>query len=118
MIKEGQEKEAGYWGKFVVKKVARLKKPIPRYSDKIGEALFNPTLVKIEWERPPSEEKQEFWFPYWLTTGGKEKYGQYAPMIGEQALLELLEEAIKENFFSDNFLTQLSKVISDKLATK
>ena len=118
MIREGQQKRAKYWGEFKVKKVAQLTKPVICCSEEIGEALFNPTLVQIEWERSPSEDKHEFWFPYWITTRGKEKYGQYAPMMGENSLLELLQEAIRKDFFNENFLHQLQKTITDKLNSK
>jgi hypothetical protein len=96
--------------------VARLKNPIKCYSHELGEALFNPTLVKIEWEHAPSEDKHEFWFPYWISVRGKERYGQYAPMIGEHSLLELLGDAIRQGFFSNDFLRQLDKFITAKLA--
>ena len=111
MIQEGQQKQAKYWGKFAVKKVARLRNPVECQCQEIGTAMFNPTLVKIEWEKPPSSDKNEFWFPYWMTIGGKEKYGQLAPMIGEKALLELLQEAIRQNFFSRSFLCSLEETI-------
>lgn len=117
MIKEGAEKMAKYWGKFTVKKVARLKKPVKCYSQEIGEALFNPTLVKIEWERVPSNDRHEFWFPYWISIEGKERYGQYAPMLGETSLLELLGEAIRKGFFSDSFLNELGDLINKKQTT-
>ena len=116
MIKEGDEKAAKYWGKFRVKKVARLKNSVKCYSHEIGEALFNPTLVKIEWEHAPSEDKHEFWFPYWISVRGKERYGQFAPMMGESSLLELFGNAIKGEFFSENFLQELNKLIVEKLA--
>ena len=77
--------------------------------------FFEPTIVQIEWEKPPSDDKNEFWFPYWMIIGGKEKYAQYAPMIGEKALLELLEDAIKQDFFSKGFLQNLKRAIDDKL---
>jgi hypothetical protein len=117
MIKEGDEKVAKYWGNFKVKKVVRLKNPVKCYSHEIGEALFNPTLVKIEWEHSPSEDKNEFWFPYWISVRGKERYGQYAPMMGEHSLLELLTSAIKQGFFSDDFLCQLDQLVRDKLTS-
>ena len=79
--------------------------------------MFNPTLVKIEWEKPPSRDKNEFWFPYWMTIGVKEKYGQYAPMIGEKALLELLQDAIRKDFFSKSFLRSLEETIRTALST-
>jgi hypothetical protein len=118
MIKVGQEKKAKYWGNFTVRKVAQLNKPVECHSKEKGRALFNPTLVQIGWETPPSDDMHEFWFPYWITIGGKEKYGQFAPMIGENALLELLEEAIRQDFFSKGFLTSLGKAISERLNSK
>ena len=114
MIKEGQQKRAKYWGKFIVKKVAQLKKSVHGYSQEIGETLFNPTLVQIQWENGG----HEYWFPYWITIKGREKYGQYAPMMDEDSLLELLQEAIKKEFFSQNFLHKLNETITDKLDSK
>jgi hypothetical protein len=86
----------------------KLDKQIECYSKEKGRCLFNPTLVKLEWETPPSKDKNEFWFPYWITIGDqKEKYGQYAPMIGKKALLELLTKAIEADFFGHDFLVKL-----------
>ena len=65
-----------------------------------------------------ANDKNEFWFPYWITwadVDGKERYGQYSPMIGEKALLELLQRAITQDFFSNSFLVDLNKAISIKL---
>jgi hypothetical protein len=117
MIKEGDEKAAKYWGKFKVKKVAHLMSPVKCYSHEIGEALFNPTLVKIEWENAPSEDRHEFWFPYWISVKGKERYGQFAPMMGERSLLELFGNAIRQGFFSHDFLRELNRVIREMLAS-
>ncbi len=114
MIREGQQKRAKYWGNFRVQKIARLAKPIKCQSSEIGEALFDPTIVKIQWEKVPSDDKHEFWFPYWISIKGRERYGQYAPMIGETSLLELLTHAIKQDFFSDTFLGALQKSITQK----
>lgn len=74
-----------------------------------------PTLVKIDWETSPSSDKNEFWFPYWVKIKGKEKYGQFAPMIGQKGLLQLLQEAINQDFFDRNFLLTLGKSIETKL---
>ena len=117
MIKEGQKKEIRYWGKFTVDKVARLRRPVECRCEEVDTALFDPTIVKIQREQSPSDDKHEFWFPYWITIGGKEKYGQFAPMIGENALLELLEDAIGQGFLSRNFLQGLSKAINAKLGS-
>lgn len=118
MIIEGYRSKVTKWGNYTVKKVARLSKPVECFSKEKGKALFNPTMVKLEWDIPPSVDKNEFWFPYWITwvdIDGKERYGQYSPMIGEGALLELLIGAINKDFFSPNFLDQLNKSIAAKL---
>lgn len=118
MIKEGDRSKAKDWGNYYVKKVARLKKPVECHSKAKGKALFNPTIVKLEWETPPSDDKHDIWFPYWITwadISNKERYGQFAPMIGEKALLELFESAISQDFFSSDFLDALKSAISTKL---
>ncbi len=115
MIQVGQKSKAKYWGKYSVKKVAQLKKPVECHNDEQGVVFFEPTIVQLEWEKPPSDDNNEFWFPYWMIIGGKEKYAQFAPMIGEKALLELLRSAIRQDFFSKGFLRNLNRVITGKL---
>lgn len=118
MIQVGYRSKAKDWGNYTVKKVARLKQPVPCYSQDKGKALFNPVIVKMEWDIPPSDDKNEIWFPYWITwsdISNKERYGQYAPMIGEESLLELLEDAIRQDFFNESFLAKLREVINKKL---
>jgi hypothetical protein len=112
MIEKGYKSRAKYWGNYTVKDVVKLKNKAECYSQEKGKVLFNPTIVKLEWENPPSEDKNDIWFPYWITIGDKkEKYGQYAPMIGEKALLELLQGAIEKDFFSTEFTVELRKSI-------
>ena len=115
VIVEGRRGTAKYWGDYQVKKVAKLKTPVHCRSKQAGEVEFMPTIVQLEWETSPSSDTNEFWFPYWVRVGGKEKYGQFAPMIGKKALLELLDEAIKQDFFDKEFLVGLSESISAKL---
>ncbi len=118
MIEEGYRSKATKWGNYTVKKVARLSKPVECFSEDKGKALFNPTMVKLEWENPPSDDKNDIWFPYWITwvdVDGKERYGQYSPMIGEKALLELLKDAINKDFFTRDFLAGLDAEITTKL---
>ncbi len=118
MIEEGYHSKAKDWGNYTVKKVARLKQPIECYSKNKGKALFNPVIVKMEWDTPPSDDMNDIWFPYWITwsdISNKERYGQYAPMIGEKALLELLKDAISQKFFSEGFLNQLREAINKDL---
>ncbi|MFC1871019.1 hypothetical protein ACFLYF_01260 [Chloroflexota bacterium] len=119
MIKEGYRSKAKDWGNYTAKKVARLRQPTECYSQIKGKALFNPVIVKMEWDTPPSDDKNDIWFPYWITwsdISDKERYGQYAPMIGEKALLELLADAIDQDFFSEGFLNELRETVSKKLA--
>jgi len=115
MIQEGQRKKARYWGNYRVKKVVQLQRPVICHSSEIGEAEFMPTLVQIEWEISPSSDTNEFWFPYWMKMHGKEKYGQFAPMIGKTALLQLLQGAIERDFFDREFLAELAASIRMKL---
>jgi len=119
MIKAGYRSKAKDWGNYTATKVARLRQPVECYSQNKGKALFNPVIVKMEWDTPPSEDKNDIWFPYWIKwsdISDKERYGQYAPMIGEKALIELLEDAINQDFFSEDFLTELREAIIKKLA--
>jgi len=88
-----------------------LEKPVRCICEEKGEVDFNPTIVKIKWDKKPSEDVNEFWFPYWMTIEGKEKYGQFAPMIGQKALLELICGAIDKGFFDKHFLETLQERI-------
>jgi hypothetical protein len=118
MIKVGQIKKAKYWGEFREKKVAGLKQPVKCHSKEKGDIEFLPTIVQIEWEVSPSMDNNEYRFPYWQKIHDKEKYGQFAPMIGGRVLLELLEDAIRQDFFNRAFLTELSKSIQAKLDSR
>jgi hypothetical protein len=115
MIKVGKKTKVKYWGEFEVEKVITLKQPVICKSDEVGEAEFMPTLVKIKWNKNPSPDKNDLWFPYWIKIKGKEKYGQFAPMIGKNALLELLKGAINQDFFDQEFLQRLDTVIQSKI---
>jgi len=115
MIQEGQKKKAKYWGAFNVKKVVKLAQPVICHSEETGEAEFTPTIVQIEWEKSPSSDVNEFWMPYWMKIRGKEKYGQFAPMLGANALLQLLQEAIRRDFFTKEFMLGLSDTLKEKL---
>lgn len=117
MIKAGERKNVTYWGNYTVKKVVQLTEPVVCHHATRGKAIFEPTIVQIEWEKAPSGDKHEFSFPYWITwsDNGKQRYGQQAPMIGETSLLELLKTAIADEFFSNGFLQKLRETITDKL---
>ena len=116
MIEVGQHKRAKYWGGYTVEKVAMLSKPVQVHSQEVDKALFNPTLVKIKWDQ--ENFHHEFWFPYWITLNdAKEKYGQFAPMMGEASLLELLKEAIRQDFFTEDFVNQLHEATAPRSQT-
>ncbi|MGA2678335.1 MAG: hypothetical protein ABSF37_03420 [Sedimentisphaerales bacterium] len=113
MITKGKRTKAKYWGEFIVEKVVTLDNPVKCFSAEKGKVDFNPTIVKISWEQNPSEDKHDLWFPYWITIDGKEKYGQFAPMIGQKAFLQLLSKAIDNDYFDGIFLEELERKISD-----
>lgn len=115
MIKVGKRSKAKYWGAFEVLDVVTLNSPVKCFSGEKGEVHFNPTIVKLAWDRDPSEDKHDLWFPYWISIDGKEKYGQFAPMVGQKALLELLSKAIDRGFFQVDFLEALGCKISEYL---
>jgi hypothetical protein len=117
MIKVGQHKKAKYWGNYMINQVVQLAQPVKCECEEIGEALFSLTLVKIEWEKPPSNDKHDIWFPYWISINGKEKFGQFAPMIGEKALSELFANTIEQGFFTDQFLSKIKNCAEKKLGS-
>lgn len=116
MIEEGKKSKAKYWGNYEVKKIIKLSKPVICQSEEVGKVEFMPTIIKLEWENTPSEDKHDLWFPYWITIHGKERYGQFAPMIGQKAFLELLQGAIKNGLFENDFLEALKISINNKLS--
>jgi len=113
MIKVGKRSKAKYWGAFKVQDVVTLGSPVKCFSVEKGNVDFNPTIVKLTWDRDPSNDKHDLWFPYWIKIDGKEKYGQYAPMIGQKALLELLSKAIDREFFQVDFINGLGRKIAE-----
>ncbi len=126
MIKPGEWHRARYWGRFHINKVAELPEPVLFDSPQWGKSSFRPTIALINWEegnnaRPPLfslfppqkfrgiKENKVLWFPYWIGTVGKERFGGGAPMISEEEFLALLREAMRQQFFSEEFLSDLGK---------
>ena len=118
MIRVGKKTRAKYWGNYTVEKVVKLDNPVRCFSVEKGNVDFNPTIIKISWDQVPSGDKHDLWFPYWITIDGKEKYGQFAPMIGQTALLELISKAIDADYFDRDFLRGLGTKISNYLGAK
>lgn len=59
------------------------------------------------------------WFTYWMATtktGGKMKWGQGSPMLEQNVLLNLLKEAIKQGFFTKDFLKKLASELDAALS--
>jgi hypothetical protein len=111
MIKPGEKRIAKYYGHYTVKKVAELPKPLVYDTEQWGRTAFRPVLAQIEW----GDGKKEYWLPYWIGPEGKERYGQYAPMMRERELFSLLTEAIRQKFFRKRYLTKLMDTIQQYL---
>lgn len=105
MIEPGEWRQAKYWGWYHINKVVELPEPVVFDTPQWGQTRFRPTIAEIQWENG----NKEFWFPYWIGPVGKERFGQYAPMLSEKQLLALLREAIDQEFFSREFLSQLGE---------
>lgn len=116
-----KDREIGVFAEYEVKKVAKLPQP-GRYESLRGEEAFNPTIILLEAttdDYPPDKKGGKLlWFPYWITiprNKGKEKYGQFAPMYGEDCFLPLLKEAIRQGFFTQSFLEELRSELEQAL---
>jgi hypothetical protein len=77
-----------------------------------GKEEFDPLLILGEHK----DGNKELWFPYWIAINGKWRYGQFAPLFNEDIFLELLEQAIRQDFFSKTFLTRLRHEIEVALS--
>lgn len=118
-IKVGGKVCPKYRGKvaaeYEVKAIAKLEQPMQYMSAIKGRELFNRTIVLLEAldDAYPALGKghKELWFPYWIATSATkmtERYRQFAPMFTEDVFLQLLTEAIKQGFFSTDFVRNLN----------
>ena len=99
---------------WVVKKVAKLDKPIDYKDNAQGNVQYDPKIMLLD-----SQKGEVLWFPYWLSTDktqGKMKWGQRPPILEEGVLFKLLEDAIEKDMFSKQFLRKLQEEIQAKLA--
>lgn len=98
-----------------VEAIAKLPQAI-EYDDPVqGKVSYDPRVV---WLKSP-EYSKVLWFAYWISTNktqGKMKWGQGAPMLEENVLLELLKDAIRQDFFTKNFLRELRRELDDALS--
>jgi hypothetical protein len=117
MIKKGDKRRAGDLGKYTVEEIIYLEKPEKVNTPERGEILYQYAIAQIKWEKDGSYNN---WMPYYYTdtVGGKKQLARSAPMMSDNTLLELLQKAIKSNFFDDKFLKNLEKTISSKLNLK
>jgi len=79
-----------------------------------GNVAYAPKILLLGSEKL----RKVLWFTYWIATsktGGKMKWGQGAPMLEEDALLNLLKQAIEKGFFSEKFLTGLYRELGKAL---
>jgi len=97
-----------------IEAIGKLPQPI-EYVDAVqGDVSYDP---KIVWLKCP-EHSKVLWFAYWISTSktkGRMKWGQVAPMLEEDVLLTLLKDAIKQNFFSKNFLGEIASQLDGTL---
>jgi len=120
-LKVGDKVTPRYKGRIIteyeVKGIAKLTQPAVYEDDTMGgKVSFNPTIILLE---STADGHRELWFPYWIATPGtkgKERYGQFAPMYGEDCFLPLLRDAIRQGFFSKDFLNELAHELDGALS--
>ena len=120
-LKVGDKVKPRYKGQIVaeyeVKAIAKLPQPATYQDDAMGgQVSFNPTIILLE---STTDGHRELWFPYWIATPrskGKERYGQFAPMYGEDCFLPLLKEAIRQRFFTKHFMEDLTRELRTELS--
>jgi len=78
---------------------------------------YCPRIVLLE---SVDNKLKPLWFAYWIATSGTEgkmKWGQRPGMYEENVLLELLKDAMGQNFFTKDFLKELAGGL-DKVLNK
>lgn len=93
--------------KWQVEGIAELPQPIG-YKDSVqGDVRYSPKILSLR----NSQGERTLWFAYWISTNntkGKLKWGQGPPVLEEGVLLALLKEAIRKDFFSSDFVAELT----------
>jgi len=87
-----------------------------KWSDKYfgGEVSQSPRLLELG---SPKINKA-FWFAYWMATPrtkSKLRWGGAPPVLEENTLLKLMKSAVKQGFFTRNFLNELKSEIEAEL---
>ena len=92
--------------------------------DKTGKVIWQPEILKIAKLHAPvdfeptimlvkhKDGKKELYFPYWKKTKkGTQGFANRPPMFDEGIFLELLADAIRQGFFTRNFLKKLAELV-------
>jgi len=115
--KVGDEVHPRYKGidKWEIEAIAELSRPIRYHDSKLDRVSYCPRIVLLE---SLGNKLKALWFAYWIATsgtGGKMKWGQHPGMYEENVLLELLKDAIKQGFFTKDFLKELRRELDGAL---
>lgn len=90
-----------------VRAVAELSKLLKWEDDYFGgEVSYSPRLLWLTCKKID----KALWFAYWISnpnTRGKLAWGQGPPVLEEDEFLALITNAIKQGFFTENFLNAL-----------
>jgi len=102
--------------KWQVVQIANLPQLI-EYTDAVqGKVSYDPRILLLEF---PESSNKVLWFNYWIATSktsGRMRYGGGPPMLEESVLLELLRNAIKQSFFTKDFLKELARELDEALS--
>lgn len=96
--------------------IAELPEPIKYNDSKLGRVSYCPRIVLLE---SLDNKLKALWFAYWIATSqteGKMKWGQRPGMYEENVLLELLRNAVRQGFFTKDFLTELAHELDQALS--
>ena len=55
-----------------------------------------------------NDGKKALYFAYWKTVDSKQRFANRPPMFDERVWLELLSDAVRQGFFSKDFLKKLA----------
>jgi len=110
MIEVGHQGRARGLGGYEVLKRVKLEEPEEYYDDE-GKKFFYPVLAQIKWKRTGNIE---LWLTYYRQREGEKPIfaGQFAPIMREGSLVELLSGAINQGFFAPRSLSILQQAIS------
>jgi hypothetical protein len=81
------------------------------WRDKVmGSVSSDPRIFQLR-----DEDGNPFiWLPYWITVGGRKKYGQFSQMIEEGLFAELLKNAIRGVLFGEETIHILKETLASK----